>query len=372
MKKLSRVLFRVHSWFGLVTGIFLLMLGLSGSLLVFMEELDSFLYHNTLTVKPAGVPLPLDSLYRIITTHHPNLDGIAWLNPEASPEESHHFRLYMNDARLISYDLGAVNLNQYTGDVLRQGRGDDLEVGWIEWLFQFHFSFHLGMPGAALTAIFGLTMLISILTGMVVYRKFIWKVLTFRVGINRKNWRTISSDLHRIIGVWALVFNAVIFFTGFWLNLFAFEKKTWVNEMVPTPANTLAKVSLQNLYRQALQKAPDFTPNYVYLPTQPHRKFSVRGRYNDENPLFSGRNAIVFDAYTGKFEGITRYSNLSVWKKTEATFRPLHVGNYGGLFVKILYVIIGLTPGLLSVTGFLLWWRRKRKKSIINSTVLLQ
>jgi uncharacterized iron-regulated membrane protein len=37
------------------------------------------------------------------------------------------------------------------------------------------------------------------------------------------------------------------------------------------------------------------------------------------------------------------------------------VGNYGGLAVKIFYVIVGITPGLLAVTGFLLWWRRSRK-----------
>lgn len=363
IKNVSRVLFRLHSWFGLITGVFLLLLGLSGSILVFMEELDPIIYRHSLTVKPTGAPLLIDSLYRIITAEYPNLDGIAWLNPEATPEQSYHFRLYMNDTRLISYDLGAINLNQYTGQILRKGRSDDLEVGWIEWIFQFHFSFHLGMPGAALTAIFGLTMLVSILTGLVVYRKFIWKVLAFKVKINRKNWRTISSDLHRIVGVWSLALNVIVFFTGFWMNLFAFEKKTWDNEVVPTPANTLAKVSLQSLYQQALKKAPNFTPNYVYLPTHPHRKFNVRGYYNDENRLFSSRNAIVFDAYTGQFVGITRYADLLTWEKIEATFHPLHVGNFGGIFVKILYVILGLTPGVLSVTGFLLWWRRNRKKT---------
>ncbi|MPR32369.1 PepSY-associated TM helix domain-containing protein [Salmonirosea aquatica] len=363
MYKPGRLLFSIHSWLGLITGFFLILLGLSGSMLVFMEELDPVIYRSALAVKPEGTPLSLDSLYHIITTHYPNLDGIAWMNPEASPEHSYQFRLYMNDMRLISYDLGAININQYTGQVLRQGRSDDLEVGWIEWLFQFHFSLHLGMPGAALTAIFGLCMLASLFTGVVVYRRFVWKVLTFRMRINRKSWRTVTSDLHRIVGVWSLGLNALIFFTGFWLNLFAFEKKTWDNETIPTPANTLAQVSLQDLYGQALQKAPDFTPDYVYLPTQPQRKFSVRGYYHDENRLFSGSNAIVFDAYTGKFEGLTRYSDLSGGEKIEATVHPLHVGNYGGTFVKVLYVILGLTPGFLSVTGFLLWWRHKRKKT---------
>ena len=40
---------------------------------------------------------------------------------------------------------------------------------------------------------------------------------------------------------------------------------------------------------------------------------------------------------------------------------PLHFGNYGGPIIKILYFILGLTPGLLSITGFILWTRKKKK-----------
>ncbi|WP_298353101.1 PepSY domain-containing protein [Runella sp.] len=362
---INRYLFTIHSWFGLITGIFLLMLGLSGSLLIFKEELDHSFYHDLLTVKPQEIPLSLDSLYKITVKHYPNLDGMAWNNPTAPKDHSYEFRLYLNDSRLISYDLGLINLNQYTGEILRQGRGDDLEVGWMEWLYQFHFSFHLGVPGAALVAIFGIAMLISVFTGLVIYRKFIWKVVTFNVRFNRKNRRTITSSLHRITGVWALVFNVVILFTGFWLNLFAFEKGAWKKEMIPTPPNTLVKVSLDSLYAQALQKIPDLTPTYVYLPTQPERTFNIRGIRKGQNPLFEGGNSVQFDGQTGQFVSQTTFEDLSFWQQVQATFYPLHIGNFGGIALKILYIIIGLTPGLLSVTGFLLWRRRKTKVSSI-------
>ena len=361
---LNRYLFTIHSWFGLITGIFLLMLGLSGSLLIFKEELDNSLYHTLLTVKPQERSLSLDSLYKIAVKHYPNLDGMAWINPVAPKDHSYEFRLYLNDSRLISYDLGLINLNQYTGEILRQGRGDDLEVGWIEWLYQFHFSFHLGVPGAALVALFGIAMLISVFTGLIIYRKFIWKVVTFSVRFNRKNRRTITSSLHRITGVWALVFNVVILFTGFWLNLFAFEKGAWKKEMIPTAPNTLVKVSLDSLYAEALQKIPDLVPTYVYFPTQPERTFSIRGIRKGQNPLFAGGNSVQFDGQTGQFVSQTTFEDLSFWKQVQATFYPLHIGNFGGIALKILYIIIGLTPGLLSVTGFLLWRRRKRKTNL--------
>ena len=363
MKKGSfrRSLFKLHSWLGLITGIFLILLGLSGSVLVFRTELDKFFNQDLLHVSSAENAVPNDALQRCydhITSRYPNLDGIAWVNPDAGPGEAYDFRMYFNDTRLMTYDLALISFNPYTRAILREGPSTQFTPSFIEWLFQFHFSFQLGMPGAALTAIFGITMLLSLLTGAVVYRKMLWKVLTFRVRVNRKNWRTISSDLHRIVGVWSLLLNAVIFFTGFWMNLFAFQAKTWQNELVPTKPNTRISVSSDQMYHRALSAMPDLEPTYVYLPTQPGRKFEVRGYTKGQLKLWGSGNSVRMDQQNGEILQINRFAEKPLGARIEATFFPLHVGNFGGLGVKILYVFIGLTPGLLAITGFLLWWRR--------------
>nr|WP_295922355.1 PepSY-associated TM helix domain-containing protein [uncultured Dyadobacter sp.] len=364
MKKspLRRTLFKLHSWLGLFTGVFLILLGLSGSVLVFRTELDQFFNRDLLHVAPSeDKHTALKRCYEHITSRYPNLDGIAWVNPDAGPGDAYNFRIYFNDARLFTYDLGLISFDPYTGAVLREGPSSQFTPSFIEWLFQFHFSFQLGMPGAALTAIFGITMLLSLLTGAIVYRKMIWKVVCFRVKINRKNWRTISSDLHRVVGVWSLLLNAVIFFTGFWMNLFAFHAKTWQNELVATRPNTLMTVSPDQMYRQAMAAMPDLEPTYVYLPTQPARKFEVRGYTKGQWKLWGSGNSVRIDQHSGEMLDINRLDDKPLWERIEATFFPLHVGNFGGLPVKILYVIIGLTPGVLAVTGFLLWWRGIRK-----------
>ncbi|MCF0065296.1 PepSY domain-containing protein [Dyadobacter chenwenxiniae] len=365
MKKnsLHRSLFKLHSWLGLFTGIFLILLGLSGSVLVFRTELDHFFNRDLLHVSSEN-PLPNDALKRCydqITSRYPNLDGIAWVNPDDGPDEAYNFRMYFNDTRLMTYDLALISFNPYTGAILREGPATQFTPSFIEWLFQFHFSFQLGMPGAALTAIFGITMLFSLLSGAVVYRKMLWKVVTFKANINRKNWRTISSDLHRIIGVWSLVLNAVIFFTGFWMNLFAFKPKTWQNERVATKPNTHIAISPDEMYAKALAAMPDLEPTSVYLPTQPERRFEVRGYTKGQPKLWGIGNAVRMDQQTGDLIEISRLSEKPLGERVEATFFPLHVGNFGGLAVKMLYVLIGLTPGLLAITGFLLWWRGVKK-----------
>lgn len=366
MKKgsLSRNLFRLHSWLGLFTGIFLILLGLSGSVLVFRTELDQFFNRALLHVPSTKTAVPNEALkncYNIITSRYPNLDGIAWINPDAGPQDAYNFRMYYNDTRLLTYDLALISFDPYSSAILREGPSSQFTPSFIEWLFQFHFSFQLGIPGAALTAVFGITMLLSLLTGAIVYRKMLWKVIAFRVKLNRKNWRTISSDLHRIVGVWSLLLNAVIFFTGFWMNLFAFKAKTWQNELVATKPNISVSVAPDELFRKALLAMPELEPTYVYLPTQPERKFEVRGYEKGQWKLWGAGNSVRIDQQTGEITQIVRLSDQSLGERIEATVFPMHVGNYGGLAVKILYVLIGITPGLLGVTGFLLWWRRTRQ-----------
>lgn len=363
--KLNRQLFKVHSWLGLINGFFLILLGLSGSALVFKDEIDDWANKELLTVKQGHRDIRLHYIYEDITRRYPALDGIAWLNPKPGRGKAYNFRLYLNDARITSYDLGLISYNPYTGEVLREGSIDDLSPSVINWIYQYHFSLQLGVPGAAYVATLGICLIISILTGFIIYRKYIVKVLTFRLKINRKNWRTITSDWHRIIGVWSLFFNAIIAFTGFWLNLFAYEPKLWANEMIPTAPNTLAKVSLDSLYEQALLQMPDLIPTYVYLPTQPKKHFFVRGAVAGEASIWTGNNSIRFDAQTGELISINRIADERFWNKIEATFYSLHIGSYGGLPIKIIYVLIGLTPGFLSISGFLLW-RRRRIRSKAN------
>jgi uncharacterized iron-regulated membrane protein len=362
--KLNRQLFRIHSWLGLINGFFLILLGLTGSALVFRKEIDDWANKELLTVQYRQKKLPLDYFYKDIAKRYSAIDGIAWMNPDDDPNKAYNFRLYLNDARITSYDLGLITYDPFTGKILREGELQNLTPSAIEWIYQYHFSIQVGVPGAAFVALLGICMIISIITGLVIYKKHLIQVLTFRIKINRKSWRTITSDLHRIVGVWALLFNIIIAFTGFWLNLFAFEPKAWANEMIPTKPNTLARQSLDSLYQEALSQMPDLTPQYVYLPTQANKKFFVRGAVRGEATIWAGNNSIYFDPQTGNLASINRIAKENLWNRIEATFYSLHIGTYGGLTIKVIYVIIGLTPGFLSITGFLLWLRRRKRHKL--------
>jgi uncharacterized iron-regulated membrane protein len=46
--------------------------------------------------------------------------------------------------------------------------------------------------------------------------------------------------------------------------------------------------------------------------------------------------------------------------QADALLSTLHFGQFAGLLGKIVWSIGGLSPALLSLTGFALWWRRRR------------
>ena len=69
---------------------------------------------------------------------------------------------------------------------------------------------------------------------------------------------------------------------------------------------------------------------------------------------------MTFNSQTGAFEDLLDIRTSGLWNQISDAFMPLHYGTFGALPVKILWSIGGLAPGILAVTGFLLWWKRKR------------
>lgn len=354
-----RRLFRLHSWLGLLTGVPLLLLGLSGAALVFKPELDRWLGPRAAALPPSRTPVPLDSVYRMLGHRYPALHSMVLRHLPQQPGDSYEFRLYGNDGDPSTYDLINVNVDPGTGRILREGPYAGLAGGLLNWLYQFHFSFQLGLWGVVLTALLGLALLASVLTGAVVYRKHLGRVLTLRAPLRCHNWRVLASDLHRYVGTWALLLNALVFFTGFWLNLFGFDPAAWRMQRQPVPPNTLMPRSVDALLAAARAANPALVPTRLRLPTQPGKPFSVAGSIPGHELPWGPSATVDVEPTTGRVLA-NRDRRTAAWPaQWEALVGPLHFGTFGGGPTRGLYVAVGLTPGLLALTGFALWYRRR-------------
>ena len=363
MKKgvVMRKFFQLHSYTGLIIGIFLLAMGISGSLLVFRKDLDRKIYEteNKVTILPSKISL--DSMYRIIVHAYPKIDGISLRNFDQVPSAAYQFTLYRNDGNINTYDLYLLVMDPYTGKIIREGWYRNPSTGIMHWILQFHFSFHWGVPGLLLTDLIAILLFISVTTGLIVYRKKIWSVLTFRMKLNRNSPRGFYSSLHRLVGVWALLFNIIIAFTGFWLNKFAFDPKLWKEKSVASIQNIVITHNIDSMVNQALS-VQQMTDIHIGIPTRKNKNLIVDGKL-DHQPTIIGNelNQIITNVSTGEIIKKNNYETAPLSDYLESMIFPFHVGSYGGNLIRWLYVIFGLTPGFLSITGFYLWKQKNKQ-----------
>lgn len=373
MKKI----YKIHSWLGLFNGAWLLILGISGAMLVYYPELDKLLNKEVLTASATGQRLPIDSLYKIVRAKHPEAMGTNIMRFPQAKMDCISFRIYIQDGQkpiIHWWETYNMDIDPYTGKILREGYYRDIGSSFMHWLLNFHWSLHAGPAGELIIAIAGILLFINIITGIIVYRKYVCKALIFKAPFKWKNWRTVSSGLHRYIGVWSLIFNVLIFYSGLQMNWHAFNKTAWEppQEM---PRNNEPYANMDAMVAEVQHIYPGFEMKYFYIPFSK----KMENGSNIQNVSLSGNipgtptiipqssSNVVFNVNTGKV--ISSYNvneeikKLNLWEKFNKVAYSFHVGSFAGEFSRILYVFIGLMPGFLALSGFMLWWRRARKKS---------
>lgn len=71
-----------------------------------------------------------------------------------------------------------------------------------------------------------------------------------------------------------------------------------------------------------------------------------------------GRSAVYLDSYSGAVLRVDDSTKLPLATKIVNAMFPLHIGVYGGVWMRILYIFIGIAPAVLAVTGFVIWWSK--------------
>ncbi|MFZ1305480.1 MAG: PepSY-associated TM helix domain-containing protein, partial [Ferruginibacter sp.] len=206
---IKKIVLYIHTTAGLLSGLFVLLMSLSGAALVYQDELDTA--RNSI-FDPGAYRISVDSAYGVIQKVYPHAQ-ISNCEIRSTGVSS----FFINDS---SYKKGEkaieVFVHNQTGSIAgKRGAGDS----FVSWLSTFHNSFHLGKAGEWLLGFFALVFLLSLFTGFILFRKNILAVLLFRKTVFTR------SNLHQLIGVYALLFNLMIAVTGFWMQRYVFKKE---------------------------------------------------------------------------------------------------------------------------------------------------
>ena len=352
MKK--NFILKLHSIAGLVSGLFILLMSLSGAALVFHDEADLF-------QKPGVTP----QSYQIVSLNK-CYESIQKTYPKAQISNCelpvHWFRPYSFFIYDSGYEKGTkvqeVFLNSETAAIIgTRGGSDDMKHNFMSWLSKFHNSFHLGKTGEWLLGFFALIFLISIVTGLILFRKKIISVLLFKKAVYKR------SNLHQLIGVYALLFNLMIAITGFWMQRYVFKKEFYAADTY-TPVLKVSPAlpfKFDSAYAVIKKVYPDFTAHVIYFAQSNKGKTAVYGSRSSNAYIHSKKFAdVIFLDSAGHISNTRLINEIDAADRYDIINSQLHMGRFGGIGIKIIYFIFGLTGAVLSITGFLLWRRRRR------------
>jgi uncharacterized iron-regulated membrane protein len=350
--RVRSVLFNLHLAGGLVAGLFLLILGVSGAVLAFSDEIDAFLHPSVFKVAPQAQRLPLTQLAaNAAAVLHPG-DIIAVYVPSARPDRSYWFTAIPRQHRLPRQ----VFVNQYTGEVL-----GNLSVVRFTVMMKALHTIPIVMGFSSIVLIF-----------LAPSGLYLWWPLK-RIGINTSaNFRRVSFDLHNSLGFFSSLFLFGFAATGGYM---AFERWTVPVTIAITQSKPMQRtvVSQQKTEGQPISAdlACSIAKNalsgasilWVSIPHEPRAVYLVKMRFPEDHSD-NGGSIVLIDQFSGSMLDVVSTRNASPAQRVVNLNRALHTGAIGCDTGRFLAALASLTLPMQAITGAWLWWTKRRSRAV--------
>lgn len=359
---LRRVLFQIHLWAGILVSLYAIVISLSGSILVFQDEIRlASLRHAPLDRAHVA------SIDTVVARAHEGFPASRLTYVGLPQEESPWWTLFLTDAH------GKPDLAYADADsgipLARQGRL------FIDFVLDLHVYLLAGQTGFVVNCVAGIVLLLLAITGAILWWPGIklWKrALTVSL---RHGWKRVNFDLHNAVGIWTL---AIVSWWGITAVYFLLPEKVsavvnaispLVGMKAPTAVEPATRVASVASLDEILAGLPQLGPGRlsgVGLPAEPGGAVTVYVDLRDPGD-FSHRDIFTFDGHSGKVLTVWHYGqNRSLGDWVLWLMYPLHFGTLWGMGVKILWALLGLGVAVLSATGLLMYWNRKLSKWCAN------
>lgn len=345
---------RLHLWIGLAGGILFVMLGLTGSILVYQEEILGFLYPEVMHVAPQAAMAPPS---RIIAAAQQHSGGrVTQLR---YPQDAGH--AVQAVVTLLEAGRQTLMVDPYTLQIQGPMPGRAFAL-----MFDLHSRLLLAVNGRAVIGWLGLAFAVSAITGIILWwpRAGYWRQA---VALRWRNmsWFRRSFDLHKVSGAVTAVPLLLLALSGSAISF----REALVPVMQALGGQPQARLqqaasagpaaSLDDLADEALRLMPGARLVFISPPARPDAATRIRLRQPGEIHQ-NGRSYVLFNA-SGKILDLQRVTELPAANLVfDQLPYPLHTGYILGEAGRLIVFVSGLLPALLFVTGVVLWLKRRR------------
>jgi uncharacterized iron-regulated membrane protein len=364
MSILKKINAWLHLWLGLASGIVVVIVSLTGCILVFESEIKDFSLPHLKAENPGNLPaLPPSKLWPVIK--------------QALPDKEIYSIWYHGDGKTAHFSLNsdsAVYVNPYSGKIVAMVDEED----FFHFILDGHTSLWFENKfGQGIVSYGTLIFFIITLTGLVLWWPKKWTKSTrdksFKIKWKAK-FRRVNYDLHNVLGFYSLTVALIIAATGLIMAFGWFSKSVYwltsggdvIPDYVKSYSDTTvirAVASLENVDR-AWKKGVEEIGIYnkdaiiVSFPKKQSEPISLCTDMTNGSWRY-----VYLDQHTLQElpSTQTQIDKLGVGQWLRRTNYALHVGAVGNWPTKILYFLASLICTSLPITGFYVWWGKRKK-----------
>ncbi|MEN0105877.1 MAG: sulfite reductase flavoprotein subunit alpha [Pseudomonas sp.] len=379
----KKLLFQLHWLFGITGGLVLALMGITGALYSFQDEISTALNPDILQVqvRESGVLPPAQLVEKIQAEAGMQVAGMRVFTLDNHAAQV-FFMPKPGERRGPSRYF-----DPYTGQLLGEPSGK----AFFDLMFQLHRFLAMGEFGKNITGACTLMLLFFCLSGL--YLRWPRQALSWRAWLTfdwAKKGRAFNWDLHAVAGTWCLVFYLLAATTGLtwsyqWFNAGAYallgsgqqgggkpgggrgEGGRGERKGPPPQAAAPVPINYDALWASVTQVAGPHLAVYNIRPPQEAKQPVTVIYLLDDAAHERAMNEIRIDAQSGKVLGHKLYTDQPFGQQLLTSIYSLHVGSYFGLTGRILVTAASLSMPLFFITGWLLYLDRRRKKRQVRA-----
>ncbi|WP_200837167.1 PepSY domain-containing protein [Dyadobacter sp. 3J3] len=367
---MKKVLHFLHLWLGIGSGIIVFILAVTGCIYGFQQEIQdatqSFRF-----VEPQHKPFLAPSTFRVIAEKE--LPNKKIHSVQYGDSKTAAVITFFNFDPEYYYLMYA---NPYTGEILETR---NMDSDFFRFILMGHYYLWLpptiGQPIAASATLIFVFMLLS---GLVLWWPKNKAALKQRFKVKwNAQWRRKNYDLHNVLGFYSIPIALIIACTGLIMGFQWFSKSVyWATsggqtmtpfyeaESVGKPDPNKKIPAIDFLWKKTMAEYPAAQTIEMHYPET--AKSTIAAVTNPVAGTFYKADYIYYDQYSLKEIPVTHnfgryHDELTLANKIMRMNYDIHIGAIIGLPGKILAFIISAITASLPVTGFIIWWGRRKK-----------
>ncbi len=353
----------LHAWVGIVSGMALFVAFFAGAINMFHHELHH--WQEPYQAEASHDGATMQALLDTVIANNAEAGNWMFLIPGDEPAVIWQERV---DGEGVWHTEHASDFND-AGEPVERPRSE--LAGFIN---ELHFRLGIPVVGLYLMGVISVLYGAALIGGLVIH----WPKLKkeFFALKHQGNLRRYWKNLHNLVGVISFPFHLIFAVTGAAMGCFALITLTMgalvfgpqfqgaandAMEAWPTPeasGNPATMAGVDRYLATAREQLPELEVGWIELQ-----------QYGDENAVVDVGGSVAGNV-AHHAHVVMRADNAELLTVSAPGARPfnhfllspvysLHFGDYGGLFVRLLYFVLGLLGCLLFVSGNIMWSERR-------------